>query len=1136
MLKRIKFSIFITSLLLCLSVFSQQGTPLITNFTFGETSIDNESWAMAQDNEGQMMFANRRGIVSFDGMKWNTILTPSAPLSLFFDEDSDQIFVGCKNNIGLLIKGEDGIYKYATLVVGNRNVGDIETITALNGKIYFYSTQYISCFDLKTKKLKQWAAESGEPYTGFFTNKQDVYVNIDKLGLHVLTGESKSPIKGGEKFFDTRIKFFFKYNKSQVLIGTDQDSLYMFSGSKLLPYIIESNDYIHESILAGGINIDSKSFVLSTVTGGCLVIDNKTRKATYTLNYQTGLPDDEIYSMGIDQNHGLWLLHEYGMSRVDLRLPIRNVNHYPGLEGNLTSIIDVDSSIYVSTSEGVYFLSEVKNYEEIEVLVKTNITKREKDDIYTSAELKKDVSSNIISDDEINEKEQKKGKIWNRIFKKKDKKNKKKNRKKNKKNKEDQPEEDVVVEEPGIKVEIQEEETPQLEQSQRQTKRVSAPVSKKSEYESKKVYALQSISHKYNKIKGIEGKAKQLLPYRDVLLVASNTGLYQINKLKSTQIIADRYINFIYQSKSDRNKFYVGTANGLLVLKNENNKWVIEDNLSEFRENVYSVLELDKNNLWVGSENVAYNILFDNAGYPVKIKPYPFKTDFTERILVRSIFNIPYFFLSTGLYSYDAKKDSIIYNSKVNKRFDGQSKYIFSQKNITWVFNEFKWMSLHEQAKYDNLPEEFLELFDDISNIYIDTDKNIWIIDNNNAIYKIVSDRKEYNEIFDVYLNFIVGKDGGLLSKNKLELNADQNSLRFNISAPYFVRANAINFQYYLEGLTSGWSEWSQDHDIPLPYLPHGDFVLHIRAKNILGKETKIKTFNFSISPPFHKTLWFYFLCAVAFFLLGALILKVRERQLKMKQKALEEKIVIRTSELQKEKGKSEELLLNILPKRTAEELKKSGKAETRTHDFASVLFTDFKGFTFLAEKLSPKDLVNEIDHCFSKFDDIVGKYNVEKIKTIGDSYMCAAGVPEEDLNNPILITLAALDMANFMDEYGKDRAKNKLPYFDLRIGIHTGALISGVVGKKKFAYDIWGDTVNTASRLESSGEVGLVNVSEVTYKAIKEYFDCEFRGEVEAKNKGKIAMYFVKRIKEKYSDDKDGQVPNEEFRKKVNL
>jgi class 3 adenylate cyclase len=1118
MLKRINSIVFIIFILLSFSVLGQEGMPLVTNFTFGETSIDNESWAMAQDSEGQMMFANRRGIVSFDGMKWNTILTPSAPLSLYFDEDSDQLFVGCKNNIGILIKGEDGIYKYASLVVGGRSVGDIQTITAVEGKVYFYSTQYVSCFDLTTKRIKQWPAESGEPYTGFFTNKQEVYVNIDKLGLHILDGDKKVPVQGGEKLFDTPIKFFFRYNKSQVLIGTDKDSLFLFSGSKFHPFIVESEDYIHESILAGGINIDANSFAISTVTGGCLIIDKKTKKTIYTLNYQTGIPDDEIYAMGIDQNHGLWLLHEYGMSRVDLWLPIRNVNHYPGLEGNLTSLIDIDSSIYVSTSEGVYYLSEVKNYEEIEVLVKTNKTKREKNGTHILSKLKNTVFGEGQVEENLEEKEKKKGSFWNRVFK-----------RKNKKKRQEYP----VPEEPILDTLLQE---ANLEGTKIKLKKITNSIEKDAEYESKKVYALQSISHKFNKIKDIEGKVKQLLSYKNVLLVTANTGLYEINKLKAVQLIPDRYINCIYQSKNDFNKFYVGTANGLLVLRNVNNKWVVDDNLKEFTENIYSVLELDKNTLWVGSENVAYNMLFDNAGYPVRIKPYTFKTDFTERILVRKIFNIPYFFLSTGLYSYDAKKDSISYNSKISKRFKGQSNYIFSQKNITWIFNELKWMSFQEHPKYDNLPEEFLGLFNDISNIYIDADNNIWIIDDNNSIYKIIRNSKIHNEIFDVYLNFIVGKDGELLPKNKLELKYDANSLRFNISAPYFVRSKAINFKYYIEGLSTKWSSWSENHFIELPYIPHGDFVLRIKAKNILGKETTIKKFRFSVAPPFYKRWWFYFTCGIGVLLLGFAILKGRERQLKLEQSVLEEKIAQSTAELRQEKGRAEELILNILPKRIAEELKKYGKAEARTHDFASVLFTDFKGFTYLTEKLSPKDLVSEIDFLFSKFDDIVGKFNVEKIKTIGDAYMCAAGVPEENLHNPVLITLVGLKIANFMEGYKVDRVKNKLPYFELRIGIHTGSLISGVVGKKKFAYDIWGDTVNTASRLESSGEVGLVNVSEVTYEAIKVYFECEFRGKVEAKNKGEIAMYFVKRIKKEYAEDSEGQLPNETFKKVLNL
>ena len=1114
--------LFAILLLQGVRMFGQEGTPLITNFTFGETSIDNESWAMAQDSEGQMMFANRRGIVSFDGIKWNTILTPTAPLSLFYDDNSNQIFVGCKNDIGVLKKGVDGIYKYAPLIPDKRNVGDIETIASLNDNIYFYSSEYVTRFNVKTAKINQWPAAAGEPYTGFFINKADIYVNVDKLGLHKLNESSKVPVKYGDRLFNVKILFYFNYNKSQVLIGTSADSLYLYNGSQLHPYEFESEDYIRENVLAGGINIDQNTFVLSTVTGGCLVIDKDSKKTTYTLNYQTGLPDDEIYEMGIDRNKGLWLLHEYGMSRVDLKLPIRNISQYPGLEGNLTSIIEMDTTIYVSTSEGVYYLDEVKNYEEIELWVKVNNVKKDKSEKGTQKP-GSDVGPIKEQEKTSDKKEkQKKEKIWNKLFK-------KKKKKKNKTEEQEEPEETADDTE-------QEAATVETPKDNANTSVKIKTTSSGSIYRSKKVYALQSISHKFNKVKGVEGKVKQFLEYNDILLVAANTGLYEIKDLEATQVIAGRYVNFIDQSKVNPNKFYIGTTNGLLTVEYVDNEWVVEDKLTDFKENVYSILELDKSNLWVGCENVAYNVLFDNNGYPVNIKPYSFKTDFTERILIRSVFNIPYFFLSTGLYSYNEKQDAIVYNTRTSKGFTGQSKYIFSQKNITWVFNEYKWVSLHELSQFANLPEEFLELFDDISNIYVDSKSNIWIIDKNNSIYKILNIRKDYEEIFDVYLNFIVGKDGNLLPKDNLNLDYEDNSLQFNISAPYFVKSNAINFKYYIEGLRSDWSEWSPSHYIDLPYLPDGDFVLHIKARNILGKETTIKKFRFTIDHPFYKSWWFYVLILIALTILVWSVIRLREKQLRRQQKLLEDKINVRTAQLKKEQQKTEELLLNILPHETAEELKKYGKAKARHYDFASVMFTDFKGFTYLAEKLTSADLVKEIDYCFAHFDDIIEKYHIEKIKTIGDAYMCAGGIPKENSSNPILLTLAGLEIIEFMAHHKQERKAANLPYFELRMGIHTGPLTTGVVGKKKFAYDIWGDTVNTAARLESSGEAGMLNISEVTFNVIKDYFDCEFRGNIEAKNKGKIAMYFVKRIKVEYAEDADGRIPNQTFRKRLKL
>jgi|APTNR8051073442_1049403.scaffolds.fasta_scaffold00003_120 class 3 adenylate cyclase len=210
------------------------------------------------------------------------------------------------------------------------------------------------------------------------------------------------------------------------------------------------------------------------------------------------------------------------------------------------------------------------------------------------------------------------------------------------------------------------------------------------------------------------------------------------------------------------------------------------------------------------------------------------------------------------------------------------------------------------------------------------------------------------------------------------------------------------------------------------------------------------------------------------------------------------------------ERDRSKELLLNILPEETARELETSGFAKTRYYESVTVLFTDFKGFSTIAGKLTPQALVAELNDYFGTFDEIVGKYGLEKIKTIGDAYMCAGGIPIANTTHPLNAVKAALEMQEYMKKQNLDRSAKGEPDWGLRIGIHTGPIVAGVVGKKKYAYDIWGDTVNVASRMESSGEAGKVNISSATYNFIKDHYNCTHRGKISAKNIGEVDMYFV--------------------------
>lgn len=231
----------------------------------------------------------------------------------------------------------------------------------------------------------------------------------------------------------------------------------------------------------------------------------------------------------------------------------------------------------------------------------------------------------------------------------------------------------------------------------------------------------------------------------------------------------------------------------------------------------------------------------------------------------------------------------------------------------------------------------------------------------------------------------------------------------------------------------------------------------------------------------------------------------------------LEEKVKIRTLEVERQKeliqaakAQSDSLLLNILPDEIAEELKRFGRSYARKHDQVSVLFADIKGFTLVAETLSPEKLVTALDEVFRAFDNIVDKYDMEKIKTIGDAYMCACGLPRSDKENAVKATRTAIDMQQFIKGFGLASKIQNLPVFEIRIGIHTGPVIAGVVGSRKFAYDIWGDTVNMASQMELHGEPGKINISANTYALVKDVFECSSRGKVQIKSKGEVDMYFV--------------------------
>ena len=230
------------------------------------------------------------------------------------------------------------------------------------------------------------------------------------------------------------------------------------------------------------------------------------------------------------------------------------------------------------------------------------------------------------------------------------------------------------------------------------------------------------------------------------------------------------------------------------------------------------------------------------------------------------------------------------------------------------------------------------------------------------------------------------------------------------------------------------------------------------------------------------------------------------------------------------EKADSDRLLLNILPAAVAEELKAKARVQPRFYDSTTVLFVDFKGFTRLVESMEPASVVEQLHEHFSKFDDIVAQHRLEKLKTIGDAYLAVGGLPLPNRTHALDACLAALQIIDHLAKLNRQREKVRLPAWEVRIGINTGPLIAGVVGKHKFTYDVWGNTVNAAERIEAAGVPGRINIAESTWNHVKARFDCESRGDVEVKHKGLVRMFFLDRIKPPFAADAGGRAPNERF------
>jgi len=826
-------------------VNAQQGSPLLTHYTESR-NIENQSWAICQDDDRVMHFANRKGILIFDGVDWTTLKLPTLPYSMQKNPFDGNIYIGGENNFGYIGKDGAGTYLYFQLWSDSSATGAITQIVFDGMAAWFCSEQSVNRFNLRTNKLDlRINARPGYPFSGIFVTPENTFINVLNKGLYRLESDTLFPLVTGYLTEKTEILFSLPYNKKLVLLGLGNSSLKLFDGIKYYDYMVKDEGYLEENILSEGIALGDSAYAFSTLDGGAIVVEKSSRKVLFTINNQNDLPDDEVYALGADNMGGLWLSHEYGLTRADLKLPVANFRIFPGLVGNLSSALKYKDELYVATSEGVFYLSEVRSYDEKEILVKTK-------------EMTKSPSGK--------EKEaipQEKGNTRKNIFMR------------------------IFGRKAGQAYVVRDE-------------KPSRPV-ETVKYTSKKVSTLKSVNYVYRKVEGLNEKCRQLVSTPYGILAATNKGLYIINEHKAGIVTPYRYINHISWKASD-STYFIAAADGFFSIIMENGKWITKIPCPDFLNPVYSIILDRNNNIWLGGDNIVYRADMTADVKARDFKTYLVKNSFPERYTLGMLGDSVLLFSETGVYLFDNSAEGFeIYDKAGSEGTDiPEVYYPLSNRHLALVND--KWTEYGSSGSIDNTELALLKIFDNVVSVTVEGDK-IWIIEGNNRIYGI--DRKKsavIDPLTSIVIKNISNAGGTLFDLHDVKFNRGDNVISFSIVAPGYLKQNTTLYQYNINKVMSGWSPWSVRTNYVETVTRPGDYLLKVRAMDLWGNVGDPVSVKFTITAPFTKTVWFYLLAGLLLLLLIIFIVHLREKQLSNKNKILEEKVRERTAEIESKK------------------------------------------------------------------------------------------------------------------------------------------------------------------------------------------------------------------------------------------
>jgi ligand-binding sensor domain-containing protein len=797
--------------------FAQSGNFFLSHHSPGKDKLDNICFQTRQHPNGIMYFATRGGLLEFDGKSWNLINGNGAVYTVLISEDG-KIFWGGAHGYGVVSADDSNL---PAMKVLSESVRDIFQSVQFENKIYFLNDERIIVFDPATQASTSIEASSTTgSFVGIFEIAGALTINTSKNGLYKISnGKLTRPPSSGTPIGQIVFSSSFK---DQTLIGTSDNEIYVVSEKKSFRKIaVEDQRYLNGGVITSGSWINDDLVVLGTLRGGLIFLNLTNGKTHEIINYSTGLPDNEIFTVATDQSQCVWAAHEYGFTRVAPYLPFRSFSHYPGLEGNLLCAVSFRNSVYVGTSLGLY--------------------KLEKEDVYGERAYYASVDRKKSSDGPKTESgspvEDSKRKGFFRLFRK-------------------------HTEEPAKPG------AAQLETEQKPDKKKR---SGKMVLKTEKV--LLSSSYRYKKVKNIDAKINSLHSFNNKLVACGLGGTYDVDGSVGTLLLAAP-ARYIYGTS--KNELFVSTySDEVKTLFFDGSKWITKDLLKNLNDQVSCIIEGDHGEIWLCALDKIYRMQ-TQAHEIVDLKVIDIDNPNYDEFVGIQLNDSLILANSNGFYHFDENRNTF---TKLDSVTDRKFINYFSGNDNIWYRHVHGWNTLGSKQETKNLA--LLNLFQNIRFISPDSNtENLWVITDDNQLYRYLPDKVNlHSKGFPLVLKTVKNGDKKTGAGKKLKIDQENSRLTFEVVQPDYLASDAVEYRYHITGLEQDWTEWSQANNvIEIPYLPAGDYKLEVESRDIFGNVSSMPILTLDVRPPYWKTPWFYALEVLVFSLLVILSFRLSTR------------------------------------------------------------------------------------------------------------------------------------------------------------------------------------------------------------------------------------------------------------------